>query len=90
MFLQHLWSADEAARLAARELGDVGVLLLRHDRRARETENSIERNESACRRFKRLYSPDLNVLKECTRHGVRALSKLAVVCGWKKPEVLPL
>lgn len=55
---------------------------------ARETENSIERNESACRRFKRLYSPDLNVLKECTRHGVRALSKLAVVFGWKKPEVL--
>ena len=37
--------ADEAARLAARELGDVGVLLLRHDRRARRVA-VVERDEA--------------------------------------------
>ena len=37
--------ADEPARLAARELGDVGVLLLRHDRRAGRVA-VVERDEA--------------------------------------------
>lgn len=74
------FSPDEDSRKAARLYA-----MTKFGKHFTEKDNSMEMRGNG---KWRLLKPHLGILRECTRHGVRALSKLSMVFGGGKAKVL--